>query len=219
MTVPPIRILIADDHAIVREGYRSLLAKQTGMEVVGEAADGASAYARCIELEPDVVIMDLSMPNLGGLEAIARIGQRLPQIRILAFSMHENPLFAVKAMQAGAFGYVTKSSSADVLLRAVREVHEGRRALSPDVAQALALSRLGVEHRSLADLTVREFEILRMLVEAHSTEEIARTLNISPKTVSNCHYQIKKKLGAATDIELVRLAARMNVIDLLNLSA
>ena len=214
-----IRVLIADDHAIVREGYRSLLAKQTGMEVVGEAADGASAYARCIELEPDVVIMDLSMPNLGGLEAIARIGQRLPQIRILAFSMHENPLFAVKAMQAGAYGYVTKSSSADVLLRAVREVHEGRRALSPDVAQALALSRLGVEHRSLADLTVREFEILRMLVEARSTEEIARTLNISPKTVSNCHYQIKKKLGAATDIELVRLAARMNVIDLLNLSA
>ncbi|MBK8018352.1 MAG: response regulator transcription factor [Betaproteobacteria bacterium] len=217
--MPPIRILIADDHAIVREGYRSLLAKQTGMEVVGEASDGGSAYARCIELEPDVVIMDLSMPNLGGLEAIARIGQRLPQIRILAFSMHENPLFAVKAMQAGAYGYVTKSSSADVLLRAVREVHEGRRALSPDVAQALALSKLGVEHRSLADLTVREFEILRMLVEAHSTEEIARTLNISPKTVSNCHYQIKKKLGAATDIELVRLAARMNVIDLLNLSS
>lgn len=214
---PAIRILIADDHAIVREGYRSLLEKQPGMVVVAEAADGASAVTQCRDALPDVVIMDLSMPNLGGLEAISRIRQRFPDIRILVFSMHQNPMFAIKATQAGAVGYVTKSSTPDILIRAVRDVHEGRHALSPDIAQALALSKLGREHETLAALSVREFEILRMLVEARSTDAIAESLHISPKTVANCHYQIKKKLGVSTDIELVRLAARMNVIDLLAL--
>lgn len=213
-----IRILIVDDHAIVREGYRSLLEKQPGMQVVAEATDGASAYARFQETSPDVTIMDLSMPGQGGLEAMVRIRQRLPDARILVFSMHQNPAFAIKATQAGARGYVTKSSSPDILIRAVSDVHAGRHALSPDIAQALALSKLGGEHEALADLTVREFEILRMLVEATSTDDIARALRISPKTVSNCHYQIKKKLGVATDIELVRLAVRMNVLDLLELT-
>lgn len=208
-----IRILIADDHAIVREGYRSLLEKQPGMQVVAEAADGAQAYARFVECTPDVVIMDLSMPEKGGLSAITRIRQRDPHARVLAFSMHQNPEFAIKAIQAGALGYVTKSSHPEVLIRAIRDVHAGRRALSPDITRGLALARLSGDREMLAELTVREFEILKLLVEAHSTEEIAQSLNISPKTVSNCHYQIKRKLGVATDIELVRLAVRMNLLD------
>lgn len=213
MDAPSIRILIADDHAIVREGYRSLLEKQPGMTVIAEAADGAQAYAHFVECSPDVVIMDLSMPEKGGLPAITRIRQRDPQARILAFSMHQNPEYAIKAIQAGALGYVTKSSHPDVLIRAIREVHGGRRALSPDITQKLALARLSSDREILAELTVREFEILKLLVEAHSTEEIAQSLNISPKTVANCHYQIKRKLGVATDIELVRLAVKMNLID------
>jgi DNA-binding NarL/FixJ family response regulator len=215
MSEARIRILIVDDHAIVREGYRSLLVRQPDMQVVAEADDGASAYARFLEASPDVVVMDLSMPNQGGLAAVARIRQRVPGARILVFSMHQNPLLAIKATQAGAMGYVTKSSHPDVLIRAIRDVHAGKHALSPDIAQALALSKLQGGRESLAELSVREFEILRMLVEANSTETIARALHISPKTVSNCHYQIKKKLGVATDIELVRLAARMNLLDLL----
>ena len=213
-----IRILIVDDHAIVREGYRSLLQKQPGMQVVAEASDGAMAYVRFQETAPDVVIMDLSMPGQGGLESIAHICQRLPGARILAFSMHENPTFAIQAMQAGAKGYVTKSSDPETLIRAVYDVYRGRQALSPDIAQVLALSKLGDERDTLAKLTVREFEILRMLVEAQSTDDIASALRISPKTVSNCHCQIKKKLGVATDIELVRLAMRMNIVDLLPLA-
>jgi len=213
MQTSPIRILIADDHAIVREGYRSLLEKQPGMKVVAEAGDGAEAYARFVDSAPDVVIMDLSMPEKGGLSAISRICQRDPQARVLVFSMHLNPVFAMKAIQAGALGYVTKSSHPDVLIRAVRDVHGGRRALSPDITQGLALSRLSSSKEILADLTVREFEILKLLVEAHSTEEIAKALNISPKTVANCHYQVKRKLGVATDIELVRLAVKMNLVD------
>jgi two-component system, NarL family, invasion response regulator UvrY len=209
---------LVDDHAIVREGYRSLLEKQPQMEVVGEAANGNEAYEQCLGMLPDVVIMDLSMPDQGGLEAISRIHQRFRDVRILVFSMHQNPAFAVQAARAGAMGYVTKSSAPDVLLRAVDDVFAGRHVLSPDIAQMLAMSKLAGEHGPLENLTVREFEILRMLVEARSTEEIAEALHISPKTVSNCHYQIKSKLGVATDIELVRLALRLNVVDLLQLA-
>jgi DNA-binding NarL/FixJ family response regulator len=215
--MPDIKILIVDDHAIVREGYRSLLEKQPGMRVVGEASNGALAYARFQETAPDVVIMDLSMPEQGGLEAIVRICQRDPTARILVFSMHENPAFAVQATRAGARGYITKGSEPETLIRAVHDVYRGKHVLSPDIAQALALTKLGGEGEVLAKLTVREFEILRMLVEARSTEDIAAELRISPKTVSNSHYQIKKKLGAASDIELVRIALRTNIIDLLAL--
>ena len=215
--MPDIKILIVDDHAIVREGYRSLLEKQPGMRVVGEASNGAIAYTRFQETAPDVVIMDLSMPEQGGLEAIVRICQRDPTARILVFSMHENPAFAVQATRAGAKGYITKSSEPETLIRAIHDVYRGKHVLSPDIAQALALTKLGGEGEVLAKLTVREFGILRMLVEARSTEDIAEELRISPKTVSNSHYQIKKKLGAASDIELVRIALRTNIIDLLAL--
>jgi len=212
-----IRILLVDDHAIVREGYRSLLEKQPGMEVAAEAADGAEAYSRFKDCNPDVVIMDISMPGQGGLEAITRIKQRRPDAKILVFSMHQNPGFALQATRAGALGYVTKSSSPDVLIRAVYDVYAGRLTLSADIAQALALGKIGGDSIALQELTVREFEILRMLVEARSTDDIAQTLNLSPKTVSNCHYLIKRKLGVASDIELTHLAIRRSVINLLEL--
>ncbi|MCW5622613.1 MAG: response regulator transcription factor, partial [Burkholderiales bacterium] len=173
MSAQPIRILLVDDHAIVREGYRSLLEKQPRMQVVGEAEDGTQAYELAQSASPDVIIMDLSMPGKGGLEVISRICQRLGDARILVFSMHQNPAFAIQASRAGAKGYVSKSSAPDVLIRAVYDVFDGRLALSPDIAQALALSKLGGEHGPLEDLTVREFEILRMLVEAKSSEDIA----------------------------------------------
>ena len=214
-----IRILLVDDHAIVREGYLSLLVKQPGLQVVAEVADGIQAYQRFKECSPDVVITDLSLPGISGLELISRIKQREAKAKILVFSMHQNPGFAVQASRAGALGYVTKSSPPKVLLRAIHEVYWGRHTLSADIAQALALERLGSERMALETLTVREFEILRLLVEARTTEEIAQTLNISPKTVGNCHYLIKRKLGVAGDIELTRLAIRLNVISLLDLSA
>ncbi len=213
-----ITILLVDDHAIVREGYRSLLKKQPGLEVIAEATDGAEAYALFKEYSPDVVIMDLSLPGQSGLSAIARIKQRSAAAKILVFSMHQHPSFALQAARAGALGYVTKSSAPDVLIRAVYEVHQGRHTLSADIAHALALEKLGSERNALESLTVREFEILRLLVDAKTPETIAQILNISPKTVLNCHYLIKRKLGVVSDIELTRLAIKMNVIDLLELS-
>ncbi len=213
-----IRILLVDDHAIVREGYLSLLSKQANLQVVAEAADGIQAYQRFKECSPDVVITDLSLPGISGLELISRIKQRDSKAKILVNSMHQNPSFAVQVSHAGALAYVTKSSPPEVLLRAINEVYCGRHTLSADIAQALALEKLGTERMALETLTVREFEILRLLVEAKSTEDIAQTLNISPKTVCNSHYLIKRKLGVAGDIELTRLAIRLNVISLLDLT-
>ena len=206
-----IGILLVDDHAIVREGYRALLAKQPDMQLLAEATDGMTAYKLFKESMPDVVIMDISLPGIGGLEVISRNRQRSPQARILMFSMHQNPVFALQAMQNGALGYVTKSSPPEVLLQAIRDVHARRISLSPDIAQLLALEKIGNDRLMLESLTAREFEILRLLVEEHSPAEIAGILSISTKTVCNCHYLIKRKLGVNSDIELTRLAIRLNV--------
>ncbi|OAH98491.1 DNA-binding response regulator [Methylomonas methanica] len=213
-----INILLVDDHAIVREGYRSLISKQADLRVIAEAANGADAYRLYKEYQPDVVVTDLTMPGLSGLELISRLKQRDCKARILVFSMHQNPSFARQACRAGALGYVSKSSAPELLLQAIRDVHLGRHILSTDIAQALALEKLGNETTALNSLTAREFEILRLLVEANTQDQIAKTLNISPKTVGNCHYLIKNKLGVNSDIELTRLAIKLNVLSLLDLA-
>lgn len=212
-----ISIMLVDDHAIVREGYRALLQKQPGLEVVAEASDGIQAYQQYKQHEPNIVIMDISLPGQSGLKAISRIKQSYPQAKILVFSMHQNPSFALQAIRAGALGYITKSSDPEVLIRAIADVAHNRQTLSADIAQALALEKLGQDQSALDELTVREFEILRLLVDAMSNQEIAELLNISPKTVSNSHYIIKKKLGVSSDIELTRLAIKMNLVNLLDL--
>lgn len=209
-----INIMLVDDHAIVREGYRALLTKQSGLTVVAEAIDGAQAYQYFKIHQPDITIMDLSLPGQGGLETIARIKQYCANAKILVFSMHQNASFAIQASRAGALGYITKSSTPDVLIHAIYEVYQGRQTLSADIAQMLAMEKLASNDSALEALTVREFEILRMLAEARSTEDIAQTLNISPKTVSNCHYLIKRKLGVSSDIELTHFAIKAHVINL-----
>lgn len=212
-----IRVLLVDDHAIVREGYRALLQKQAHLEVVADAKDGHDAYMQYKACQPDVVVMDISMPGQSGLEAISRIRQYDAQARILVFSMHQNPSYALQATRAGALGYITKSSDPALLIRAIFQVMDNKLSLSPDIAQALALEKLGHEQTRLDDLTVREFEILRLLLEAKSNQEIADILNISPKTVSNSHYIIKRKLDVSSDIELTRLAIRMKLLNLRDL--
>jgi two-component system, NarL family, invasion response regulator UvrY len=208
-----VGIMLVDDHAIVREGYRTLLQKQPGLRIVAEACDGAEAYRLFKETRPALVIMDLTMPGLGGIEAIKRIRQWDPTARILVFTMHQNAAYAVQAIRAGARGYVTKSSPPNVLVGAVFDVLKGRTALSPDIDHELALSRLGDEPSAIDALTPREFETLRMLLAERTTEQIAETLHVSPKTVANTRYLIRSKLGVGSDIELVRLALRQNILD------
>ncbi|MGJ4882051.1 MULTISPECIES: response regulator transcription factor [unclassified Bradyrhizobium] len=212
MTTPAGTILLVDDHAVVREGYRSMLQKQPGLRVVAEAADGAEAYRLFKEVRPDLVIMDLTMPGVGGIEGIRRIRQWDRSARILVFTMHENAGFAVQAIRAGARGYVTKSSPPETLVRAVMDVLAGRIAISPDIDHELALSRLAGERAAADVLSAREFEVMQMLLAERTTDEIASALHLSPKTVANLHSLIKDKLGVASDIELVRLALRQGLL-------
>ena len=212
MTDGSSTIMLVDDHAVVREGYRSVLQKQPGLRVVAEAEDGAEAYRLFKETEPDLVIMDLTMPGIGGIEVIRRIRQWDPGARILVFTMHQNAAFAIQAIRAGARGYVTKTSPPDAIVRAVYDVLDGRIALSPDIDHELALSRLADETIAADLLTAREFEVLRLLLAERTTEDIAALLHLSPKTVANLHYLIKCKLGVGSDIELVRLALRQGIL-------
>ncbi|XUM25043.1 response regulator [Bradyrhizobium oligotrophicum S58] len=212
MTTLAGTILLVDDHAVVREGYRSMLQKQPGLRVVAEAADGAEAYRLFKEVRPDLVIMDLTMPGVGGIEGIRRIRQWDRSARILVFTMHENAGFAVQAIRAGARGYVTKSSPPEALVRAVMDVLAGRIAISPDIDHELALSRLSGERAAADVLSAREFEVMQMLLAERTTDEIASALHLSPKTVANLHSLIKDKLGVASDIELVRLALRQGLL-------
>lgn len=208
-------IMLVDDHSVVREGYRSVLGKQPGLRVVAEAADGVEAYRLLKEVRPDLVIMDLVMPGIGGIETIRRIRQWDRNARILVFTMHQNAAFAVQAIRAGAKGYVTKTSPPETLIRAVMDVLADRIAISPDIDHELALSRLGDlgDETNAADvLTPREFEVLQMLLAEKTSDEIAETLHLSPKTVANLHSLIKDKLGVGSDIELVRLALRQGIL-------
>jgi two-component system, NarL family, invasion response regulator UvrY len=208
-----LAILLVDDHPIVREGYRRLLERQSGYHIIGEADNAASAYQAYKSAAPDVVVMDLSLPGAGGLEAIKRIRSWDRRARILAFTMHCGAAYALKAFEAGACGYVTKSSAAEELLRAIAVVARGERALSDDIAREIAAERLG-DGRSLAqDLGPRETEILRLVTLGRTTEEISEFLHLSPKTVQNYHYQIKSKIGARTDAHLVWLALAAGIVE------
>ncbi len=213
-----MRIALVDDHAVVREGYRALLARQPDMSVVAEFGDAQSAYEGVRDGDADVVVIDLSMPGAAPLEVLARLHRRCPRLISLVFTMHALASFARQAFAAGARGYVTKSSEPEILLHALREVGAGRRYLSADVAQLLAWERFGHEHGALDSLSVREFEVLRMLLDGRGVDDIAAALALSPKTVRNLHYAVKRKLGARDDIELVRLAVRLDVVDLLGLA-
>jgi two-component system invasion response regulator UvrY len=201
-----IGILLVDDHPVVREGYRRLLERQPGLRISAEAEDAASAYQAYRRVSPDVVIMDLSLPGAGGLEAMRHIRQWDRAARILVFTMHGGAAFALKAFEAGAVGYITKSSAPAELVRAVATVAKGGRALSEDIAREIAAERLSNRATLVDDLAPRETEILRLVASGLTTEQIAESLNLSPKTVQNYHYQIKSKIGARTDAHLVWLA-------------
>jgi len=214
-----ITVLLVDDHAVVREGYRSFLEKQPGISVIAEAESGEEAYRLFKELKPHVVIMDLSLPGRGGIETIARIRKQSSTVQMLVFTMHQNPIFALQAIKAGARGYVTKNSLPNVLVQAIHDIIAGKIALSHDIAEALAVEKLEIDNTALEELTSREFEILTMILDAKPVAEIANTLNVTQKTISNCHYIIKKKLGTKTDIELIHFAIKMNIFKPLNSSS
>jgi len=206
------RILLADDHGIVREGLRALLEKQADMEVVGEAEDGFMTVELAKELRPDVIIMDISMPNLNGVQATQIILRELPDTKIVALSMHSDKHFVIEMLKAGALGYVLKAHFFDELIRAINTVMDNKHYLSPKVADILVEDYLScgrmVEDSALHGLTGRECQILQLLAEGQSIKQIALRLKISPKTADANRRQIMEKLRISSIAELTKYAIR-----------
>ena len=205
-------IVLVDDHAVVRAGVRRLLEQEPLFEVIGEADSGEKAYQIFGELKPDVMVMDLSMPGMGGLEGIRRILMRYEKAKILVLSMHEDLSFANQALKLGAKGYLTKNTLADSLVKSIETVTQGDVFLSDEIAKKMAMQSISGNQDPVHELSAREFEIFRLLAEGFDIDAIASTLNISSKTVSNYQTMIKQKLDINTPIELIRYAIKVGVI-------
>ncbi len=213
-----IKVLIADDHAIVREGVRMILAKERDLEVVGEAGDGRQALDLVDRLHPDVVIMDLSMPGMGGIEATKHVKERHPAVNVLALTMHEDESYVFQLLRAGASGYVLKRAAAQDLVQAVRAAARGEAFLYPSIARKVVedyLKRVeqGEERERYDGLTEREREVLTLIAQGLTNQQIAQKLYISIKTVQTHRAHILEKLGLHDRTELVRYAIRKGLIE------
>jgi two-component system invasion response regulator UvrY len=209
-----IRILLVDDHAVVRTGFRLLLQARPDMTVVGEAESGEAACQRYLELSPDVVVMDIAMPGMGGIEALRRIRAHDPQAKVLALSAHDDPMHARRALREGALGFLSKRSAPETLLEAVSGVGSGQRYIDPRVAQRLALEDIGgAESSPLKRLSEREFDVFIRLARGASVQRIADDLRLSASTVGTHLYNVKQKLGVSNQSELTLLAIRHGLIE------
>ena len=204
-------VLLVDDHSVVRAGYRRLLEISGGITVVGEAGNATDAYHVFCSLMPDVVVMDIALPGVSGIEGLRRILAHEPKARVLIFSMYEDAIFARRALEAGAAGYLTKAAAPRVLVDAVAAVAAGRRFLSPDIAQTLALQPLKSEQAANV-LSAREFEVLKLFADGLAPNEIAQQLGLNPKTVANHQSSIRQKLGVETGAQLLRSAIRLGLV-------
>ena len=210
-----IRVLLADDHSVVRDGLRRLVEGAGDMKVVAEAADGREAIRKTRESSPDVAVVDISMPGLDGLEVIGQIRLENPKLPILVLTMHEEEQYVVRAIEAGAMGYLTKRSAAEELLQAIRKVHSGGRSLSETASEALATRMAkGAGARSPLDtLSTREIQVLRGLALGKSNREIAETYHISTKTIDTYRARLLKKLNLRNNAELTRFAIQNGIVE------
>ncbi len=211
----PIRVLVVDDHAILREGIRSLLERQDDMVVVGEAGDGQEALRQTALTQPDLVLMDLAMPGMDGLEATRRLTKSYPHIRVLILTQHDNREYVTPALHAGAAGYVLKRSGGREVVNAIRQVMRGVAILDSELAQKLGGSEeeAADEQDPAAHLTEREAQILRLVVDGLSSKEIGQRLNISPKTASVHRTNIMSKLGVRNTADLVRSVMQRRLLE------
>ncbi len=209
-----IRIVIADDHAIVREGLKRIVSSVEGLQVMGEAANGAEVMQRVRESEFDLLVLDLSMPGRSGMELIKLVRAEKPRLRILVLSMHQELQYAVRAIKAGASGYLTKESAPSMLEQAIRKIAAGGAFISAEVAEQLALSAMPGGGAPLhGSLSNREFEVFRLIAAGVSVTDIAAQLNLSVKTISTHKANLMQKLGLQNQSELIRYAIRHGVAE------
>lgn len=207
-----IRVLLVDDHEVVRSGYHRLLENTADIKVVAEANSGEEAYLAYTKYQPEVVIMDLSMPGIGGLEAIRKIRSYDKNAKVLVFSVHENDIFLNRALEEGVLGYITKRSAAKVMVEAVSQVAQGKTYIGSEM-QPLLVKERGNNNSVLAALSPREFEVFLLLAEGKSVIEIADILNLSSKTVGHHYTSVKNKLNVGNAAELTRLAIREKLVE------
>jgi len=208
-----INVMLVDDHAVVRMGFKMLLESDTDMKVIAEAESGEQAIQRYVEHKPDVVVMDITMPGIGGLEAIERILAKDNAARILVLSAHEDSVHPKRVLNAGAMGYLTKRSAAEELIKAIRTVASGKKYLEASIAQQMAIQQLSGDQNPVDVLSPREFEVFMALAKGKTTNEIAETLFLSPRTVGTHLYNIKQKLNANNSAEIALIAMRSGLLD------
>lgn len=208
-----IRVLLVDDHAVVRTGFRLLLQSRPGFEVIGEAESGEAACQKYAELSPDVVVLDIAMPGMGGLEALRRIRARHREARVLALSAHDDPTHARRALNEGALGFLSKRSAPEALIEAVSAVAAGQRYVDADLARRLVLSEIDGTRSPIEKLSEREFEVFLRLAQGASVQKIAEDLKLSASTVGTHLYNIKQKLDASNQAELTLIAIRHGLIE------
>lgn len=209
-----INVFLVDDHELVRTGIRRIIEDVRGMNVAGEAESGEDAVKWCRANHADVVLMDMNMPGIGGLESTKKILRFNPDVKIIVLTVHtENP-FPTKVMQAGAAGYLTKGAGPDEMVNAIRIVNSGQRYISPDIAQQMALSQFAsASENPFAELSERELQIMMMITKGQKVTDISEQLSLSPKTVNSYRYRLFNKLGINGDVELTHLAIRHGMLD------
>jgi len=208
-----INVMLVDDHAVVRMGFKMLLEMDADIKVVAEAESGEQGIQRYMEFKPDVVVMDITMPGMGGLESIERILAKDGSAKILVLSAHEDSVHPKRVLNAGAMGYLTKRSAAEELIKAIRTVASGKKYLEASVAQQMAIQQLSGNQNPVDVLSPREFEVFMALAKGKATNEIAETLFLSPRTVGTHLYNIKQKLNANNSAEIALIAMRSGLID------
>jgi len=208
-----ISVILADDHAVVRMGFRLLLQDTKDITVVGEAESGEEVIKLLNTLTPDVIVMDLSMPGIGGLEAISRIVNKDKSPKILILSAHEDAIHPKRSLKAGANGYLSKRGAAEELIKAIRQIHSGNMYIEPSIAQKIAMSQMGGETNPVDVLSEREFDVFMALANGKTVNQIAETLHLSPRTVGTHLYNIKQKLNASNQTELALIAIKSGLIN------
>ncbi|MDI5985391.1 UvrY/SirA/GacA family response regulator transcription factor [Halomonas sp. M4R5S39] len=208
-----IRVLVADDHHLVRTSIAHLLNAEEDISVVGEAADGEDAITQVRTLRPDIVLMDIRMPGIGGLEATRKITRGMDETRVLVLTAFLEETFAQRLLEAGAHGFISKGSQHDEMVGAIRSVFAGQRYVSPEIAQRLVLSRIDSQDNPFDQLSQRELQVAMMIVNCQKVADISDRLFLSPKTVNTYRYRIFEKLGVHSDVELTHLGLRHGLVD------